>query len=325
MRCSVPRWPDFRRGWSGRALCGPSSRSRICPRQKRLAPHATATAATVSREGADVAWGRLVLCTTRRGPKAGMALPADQLSVRGDRPGDRGRPDARPGRLELAIEALDAGTPGYAVPSGTVTRVTTEGFGGKADEEPVHGYEQRASWSPAPAGGDLAGPGVRAAADDPETLDIAAHVTAWCDPLAAAAGLPPLAIGTLPRAAAAGRRSRAGGAGDRSEPARPGRGAGRAPARAAGWPATGCGDRRELARVARGMAEGTGPVAVDAERASGYRYGHRAYLVQFRREARAPRSSTRSPVPTCPAWTQRWPGPRRCCTRRRRTCRACPS
>src|SRR5262249_22959603 len=28
---------------------------------------------------------------------------------------------------------------------------------------------------------------------------------------------------------------------------------------------------------------GEGPVAVDAERASGYRYGHRAFLIQFRR------------------------------------------
>jgi ribonuclease D len=32
------------------------------------------------------------------------------------------------------------------------------------------------------------------------------------------------------------------------------------------------------------LAAGTGPVAVDAERASGFRYGHRAFLVQFRRE-----------------------------------------
>ncbi len=36
------------------------------------------------------------------------------------------------------------------------------------------------------------------------------------------------------------------------------------------------------AAVAR-LAAGTGPVAVDAERASGYRYGQRAYLVQLRR------------------------------------------
>src|SRR5215469_3595610 len=31
------------------------------------------------------------------------------------------------------------------------------------------------------------------------------------------------------------------------------------------------------------LAAGSGPVAVDAERASGFRYGHRAFLVQFRR------------------------------------------
>ncbi|MDJ1133595.1 ribonuclease D [Streptomyces iconiensis] len=40
----------------------------------------------------------------------------------------------------------------------------------------------------------------------------------------------------------------------------------------------------ELARVTSAFAEATGPVAVDAERASGYRYGQRAYLVQLRRQ-----------------------------------------
>ena len=39
----------------------------------------------------------------------------------------------------------------------------------------------------------------------------------------------------------------------------------------------------ELAEVAAKLRTGTGPVAVDAERASGYRYGQRAYLVQLRR------------------------------------------
>ncbi len=39
-----------------------------------------------------------------------------------------------------------------------------------------------------------------------------------------------------------------------------------------------------LTRAAKLLADGTGPVAVDAERASGYRYTHRAYLVQLRRE-----------------------------------------
>jgi ribonuclease D len=40
----------------------------------------------------------------------------------------------------------------------------------------------------------------------------------------------------------------------------------------------------ELAAVVEAFAAGTGPVAVDAERASGYRYGQRTYLVQLRRE-----------------------------------------
>jgi ribonuclease D len=38
------------------------------------------------------------------------------------------------------------------------------------------------------------------------------------------------------------------------------------------------------ARVVEAFAAGTGPVAIDAERASGYRYSARAYLVQLRRE-----------------------------------------
>ncbi|KRD44977.1 3'-5' exonuclease [Cellulomonas sp. Root930] len=39
-----------------------------------------------------------------------------------------------------------------------------------------------------------------------------------------------------------------------------------------------------LAAVVAAFEAGTGPVAVDAERASGYRYGQRTYLVQLRRE-----------------------------------------
>jgi ribonuclease D len=43
-------------------------------------------------------------------------------------------------------------------------------------------------------------------------------------------------------------------------------------------------DADALAEVIAAFAAGSGPVAVDAERASGYRYGQRAYLVQLRRE-----------------------------------------
>ncbi|GAA3294279.1 hypothetical protein GCM10020295_18380 [Streptomyces cinereospinus] len=43
-------------------------------------------------------------------------------------------------------------------------------------------------------------------------------------------------------------------------------------------------DEAALAEVIAAFATGSGPVAVDAERASGYRYGQRAYLVQLRRQ-----------------------------------------
>jgi len=42
-------------------------------------------------------------------------------------------------------------------------------------------------------------------------------------------------------------------------------------------------DNAGVARVAAAIAAGTGPIAVDTERASGYRYGQSAYLVQLRR------------------------------------------
>ncbi|MDH5278792.1 MAG: ribonuclease D, partial [Actinomycetota bacterium] len=43
-------------------------------------------------------------------------------------------------------------------------------------------------------------------------------------------------------------------------------------------------DATALVEAAGRLAAGSGPVAIDAERASGYRYGQRAYLVQLRRE-----------------------------------------
>jgi ribonuclease D len=43
-------------------------------------------------------------------------------------------------------------------------------------------------------------------------------------------------------------------------------------------------DAAGLAECVAALAAGSGPLAVDAERASGYRYGQRCYLVQLRRE-----------------------------------------
>src|SRR4030095_312276 len=47
-----------------------------------------------------------------------------------------------------------------------------------------------------------------------------------------------------------------------------------------------------LERCAAAIAAGTGPAGVDAERASGFRYGQRAFLVQIRRAGAGPRLFT---------------------------------
>ena len=93
-------------------------------------------------------------------------------------------------------DALDLHAPGYAAPSGTVTRVITEGYGAKADEPPSTGFELRASWCPAD--------------DGTRRTRSAAPSLAWCELLAAAAGLP--AAGTL-AIGGRGARARAGGPG----------------------------------------------------------------------------------------------------------------
>ncbi|MDX6317761.1 MAG: ribonuclease, partial [Nocardioidaceae bacterium] len=57
-------------------------------------------------------------------------------------------------------------------------------------------------------------------------------------------------------------------------------------------------DSRALDAMIAAFAAGQGPVAIDAERASGYRFSQRAYLVQLRREGAG--SALVDPVPFGP-------------------------
>ena len=158
------------------------------PAPKRLAPYATAIAATVQRDDADVASGRLVLLYDPDGQQGWGGFFRLVAYVRADiEPEIAADPLLGEVGWSWLSEALDARVPGYAVPSGTVTRVITEGFGAKHDELPLTGFELRASWSPCvPAGPDgTAGPA------DLDGLDLPAHLAAWCDCLSAAAGLEP--------------------------------------------------------------------------------------------------------------------------------------
>ena len=211
--------------------------------------------------------------------------------------------------------------PGYAVPSGTVTRVITEGFGAKRDEIPLTGFELRASWSPA---APASSKGRRAARPAPGQ-----------DPGRRRPGEPG-PVGThLGLVRLPGRRGRAGTPGNTGAAAAGARvssdsevdGPGQEPVPLLeprdGLPPV-VATEAALAEVTDRLARGQGPVAVDAERASGYRYGQRAYLVQLRRAGAG--TVLIDPI-ACPdlsgvdaALRTRRPS----CTRRRRTCPAWP-
>ncbi len=119
------------------------------PAPKRLAPYATAIAATIQRDDTDVAWGRLVLLYDPDGHQGWDGFFRLVAYVRADvEPEMAADPLLGEVGWSWLSEALDAHVPGYAVPSGTVTRVITEGFGAKQDEVPLTGFELRASWSP---------------------------------------------------------------------------------------------------------------------------------------------------------------------------------
>jgi Protein of unknown function (DUF3000) len=173
------------------------------PAPKRLAPYATAIAAAVQRDGADVAWGRLVLLYDPDGQEGWDGVFRLVAYIRAEvEPEIAADPLLGEVGWSWLSEALDGHVPGYAQPSGTVTRVITEGFGTKRDELPLTGFELRASWSPTAPGGPASrtgsagrkrstararGPG----GSDLDVLDLPAHIAAWCDCLSAAAGLEP--------------------------------------------------------------------------------------------------------------------------------------
>jgi Protein of unknown function (DUF3000) len=169
------------------------------PAPRTLAPYATALAATVLDGDTDIASGRLVLLYDPAGQDGWGGPLRIIVYIRADLDPEIAA-DPLIGQVgwDWLTEALDSRTAGYGQPSGTVTRVVTEGFGAKESEPAVTGFELRASWSPAAAddpSGAAAGAALGEVGDpgEPGTLD--GHLAAWCDALCAAAGLPPLAPG----------------------------------------------------------------------------------------------------------------------------------
>jgi hypothetical protein len=166
------------------------------PAPRTLAPYATAVAATVLDGEDDIASGRLVLLYDPAGQDGWGGPLRIIVYIRADLDPEIAA-DPLIGQVgwDWLTEALDHRTAGYGQPSGTVTRVVTEGFGAKESEPAVTGFELRASWSPAGLDdpSDAGHPDEPAGIGGPGTLD--GHLAAWCDALCSAAGLPPLAPG----------------------------------------------------------------------------------------------------------------------------------
>jgi hypothetical protein len=146
------------------------------PAPKRLAPQAAAIAATAYRDGVEAGTARLVLLYDPDGREDWTGTFRVVVQVHADVEEEMAA-DPLLGEVGWSwlTDALDLHAPGYQAPSGTVTRVITEGYGGKEDEPPSTAFELRASWGPA---------------DDEIDDEIRGSVLAWSDLLAAAAGLP---------------------------------------------------------------------------------------------------------------------------------------
>ena len=165
------------------------------PAPKRLAPQAVALAATAYRDGIEAGTARLMLLYDPAGQDGWAGAFRVVVQVHADVEEEMAA-DPLLGEVGWSwlTDALDLHAPGYLAPSGTVTRVITEGYGAKEDEPPSTAFELRASWCPA---------------DDEIDDEVCGAVLAWADVLAAAAGLPAQPPGTR----ALGARRQAGRAG----------------------------------------------------------------------------------------------------------------
>src|SRR5262249_36210446 len=163
---------------------------------RTLAPVATAFAASARGDGTEVASGRFVLLYDPAGQRGWAGPLRVIIYIRADlEPEIAADPMLGEVAWSWLTEALDARTSGYAAPSGTVTRVVTEGFGAKREEPQATGFELRASWSPVGVA-DLPDDPPRAPAGaGPAQGGLEGHLAAWCGAICAAAGLPPLVAG----------------------------------------------------------------------------------------------------------------------------------
>ena len=175
----------------------PEVRLSEVPAPQRIAPFAAALGAEVGSGDRETGTGRLVLLHDPDGNESWHGTFRCVAFVRADVDPEMVRdPVLSAVAWSWLTEAWGAHGLDVVAPSGTVTVVLSEGFGGIAADGLTAQVEVRASWTPDE---EATGPEVPGAdvpgADVPR---LAAHVESWADLLGAAAGLPPLTDGVVP-------------------------------------------------------------------------------------------------------------------------------
>jgi hypothetical protein len=160
------------------AALRPEVVSEVMPAPQRVAPYAAALSADVVVDGAELGTGRIVLLHDPAGNDAWQGTFRCVAYARADiEPEMVTDPLLSEVGWSWLCDALRAHGADYTEPSGTVTRVASESFGGMADDPASAQIEVRASWTP--------------------LGDLRHHVEAWGEMLCTTAGLPPVPSGVV--------------------------------------------------------------------------------------------------------------------------------
>jgi len=177
--------PDaFRRAVGDLAVAAwrPELQVEEIPAPQRIAPFSAAVTADVLVSGEEVGSGRLVLLHDPAGNAAWQGTFRCVTFARADvDPEMVTDPLLASVGWSWLLDALATHQADFLAPSGTVTSVASESFGGMAGEPPRAEVEVRASWTPQLVDG----------------AGLTAHLSAWAELLCTTAGLPPLPAGVV--------------------------------------------------------------------------------------------------------------------------------
>ncbi|MGH3470888.1 MAG: DUF3000 domain-containing protein [Nocardioidaceae bacterium] len=159
------------------------------PAPQRIAPYSAALTADITIGGDQVGGGRIVLLYDPAGNDAWDSSFRCVAYARAEiEPEMVTDPLLSAVGWSWLVESLDTHGADFRAPSGTVTRVASESFGGMQDDPQSAEIEVRASWSPLGS--------------------MTAHVEAWGQLLCTAAGLPPVPAGVVAMPSRRGQRGR---------------------------------------------------------------------------------------------------------------------